>query len=134
MHESSAVATRGDGCANPLGDQGSLMQSGPTLQFVLFVDNSCVDGDWETLYRLRMRERSFDATGNYVEIKQNVDFDRSKMDDDDGYLFFPFRMEFTPSNPRRTEDQQVQLARAMKEVLEYIGCRIVVGANFEDRV
>jgi hypothetical protein len=106
-----------------------------TLQFILFIDDSRAERDWRHHLASNIRLRDLEGEhGNVAEIIANREFDRSKIDDpDEGFLFFPWQLQCSP-NVLRTEAQQIELAKRLRSILEAAGCKIVVAANFENKL
>ncbi|MCO6008397.1 hypothetical protein NE236_25805 [Actinoallomurus purpureus] len=111
------------------------------MQFIVMVDG---DADEVALLRcvlknlpdaVRLKAHSCDVRGNWLEIWQNEDADPNLAEnDDDGYLYYRWRVELTPMGGTVDEDHQVELARALIGAFERADGRAVVLANFEDRV
>ncbi len=106
-----------------------------SLQFILFIDDTRATVDWRGHLASQIRLRKIECEhGNVCEIEDNRDHDLSRVDDpEEGYLFFRWRLHCWPEQAR-TKAEQMELARYLREVVEQTGCRVVVGANFEDEL
>lgn len=80
-----------------------------------------------------VKVHSFDLRENWIEIWANREADPGKASDDDGYMFYGFELQATPMMSVN-EDHQIQLARDLLAALESEGWKVVVCANFEDRL
>jgi hypothetical protein len=112
-----------------------------TLQFIIMVDGDVGEADLlqSVLGRfpdaVRSKAHSCDVGGNWLEIWHNDDADADlARDDEDGYLYYRWRVELTPMSDGLDEDHQVRLARGLLATFEAVGGRPVVLANFENRV
>jgi hypothetical protein len=112
-----------------------------TLQFIIMVDGDI--GEAELLRSVldrfpdavRLKAHSCDVGGNWLEIWHNDDADVDlARTDEDGFLYYRWRVELTPMTDDLNEDHQVELARGLLAAFEAVGGRSVVLANFEDRV
>ncbi len=113
------------GPANRPGNHGEL-----TLQFAVFVDDTRSGRDWLSAYREGMKGRT---TLNQIDIKANEEFDAERLDEEDGFLFFPHCIEATPVT-EVSEAHQIDLAQTIKDLIASTGARVVVAADFEDQV
>ena len=63
----------------------------------------------------------------------NGGFDPGRVDEEDGFLFFPHGIEATPMG-EVSQVYQVALTQTIKDLIAATGARVVVAANFEDHV
>jgi hypothetical protein len=112
-----------------------------TLQFIIMVDGDV--GEAELLQSVlsrfpdatRLKAHSCDVAGNWLEIWHNDDADPGlARSEDDGYLYYRWRVEVTPMSDALNEDHQVELARGLLAAFTSAGGRPVILANFEHRV
>jgi hypothetical protein len=80
-----------------------------------------------------VKVNSCDLRNNWIEVLANRDADPQKTDDDDGYMFYGYELQATPM-VSVNEDHQVQLARDVVVALRRRDWKVVVCANFEDRL
>ena len=110
-----------------------------TLQFIAWVDGLPARSDVmkplvEFEGAVRGKENSVSVAGNHVEAWANEDADASlALDEEDGFLYFAWRVECTPLEPT-SENAQVELARAVRDAFLAAGARVEIAANFEDLV
>jgi len=106
-----------------------------SLEFVLFINDSGATSDWRHHLASHLRLRTIQREHrNFCGICANDDFDPERVDDsEDGFLYFPWRLHCNPE-PGRTEPEQIELARRLRRLIEETGCRVEVGAAFEDKV
>lgn len=72
--------------------------------------------------------------GNHAEIVANPERnDRMASDLEKGSLYFPWELRRSAEDSR-TEAEQIQLARWLRAILEQAGCRVIVAANFENKM
>ena len=111
------------------------------LQFLVMVDTD-KDRQWilqrildRFLDAAKKKSNSCDLRGNWLEIWENegANSELSK-DAENGYLYYKWRIEVTPVAFSVGEDKQVQLAKELASYLKEAGCRVVVCANFEDKL
>ena len=77
--------------------------------------------------------RSFDWSGNWVQVLMNEDYDESLASDpEEGYLYYRYRIEVSPTDGNKSLDRQVNLAKHLKVALESLGCSAVICAAFEE--
>ncbi|MBB4935067.1 hypothetical protein F4561_005961 [Lipingzhangella halophila] len=111
------------------------------LEFIVMVDG----GGTESEVLRAITERVPDATGvredacqirgNQAEVWRNEDADPSLAgDDEEGYLYYPWRVEVTPESDDVDEDAQVALAGELLGAFRAPSWRAVLAATFEDRV
>jgi hypothetical protein len=100
-------------------------------QFAVFVDDTRAANDWITRYRAQMRGH---RSGHQIDIRRNEIAMPGGGSGEDAYLDFPWIIECVPTTRHVSEDQQIELARTMRDVLKSLGCIAVVAANFEDQV
>lgn len=112
------------------------------LEFIVMVDG----GDSESEVLRAITERLPEATevvkdacelrGNRLEVWANEDADPSQAaDEEEGYLYFQWRIEAIPQKDDLGEDAQVGLAGEMLGALrEDRGWNATLAATFEDRV
>lgn len=88
-----------------------------TLQFIVMVD-----GDVSEAALLKsLKAHSCDLRGNFLEIWHNEDADPDlARNDDDGYLYYRWRVELTPTTKSVGADHQVELARALIAAFENV--------------
>jgi hypothetical protein len=111
-----------------------------SLQFLIMVESDL--GRAELLGLIMNRfpdtrpvlENSCDLRGNWVEVWGNEDADPARAGGDDGHLFYAWRVEVTPMHTRVTENEQIALARKLRDAFVRAGARAVVRADFEARV
>lgn len=108
------------------------------LQFIVMVDGDMSEGALLQSVcdafpdAVRLKAHSCDVRGNWLEIWHNEDADPGlARADDDGHLYYRWRVELTPTTESVDEDHQVALARALIATFESLGGRAVVLANFE---
>ncbi|WP_433115397.1 hypothetical protein [Micromonospora sp. CA-246542] len=113
----------------------------PTLQFLIMVDGPLTAAELLDLIRARLpdakpyRRDSVDVRGNLLEINTNEGADpRLAATDEDGYLYFRWRVEVTPMDRSVDEAQQITLARELLRAIDGQQARATVCAAFEDRV
>ncbi|MEU7928710.1 hypothetical protein [Micromonospora sp. NPDC049107] len=113
----------------------------PTLRFLIMVDGPLTAAELLDLIRARLpdakpyRRDSVDVRANLLEINTNEGADpRLAATDEDGYLYFQWRVEVTPMDPSVDEAQQIALARELLRAIEGQQVRATVCAAFEDRV
>ncbi|MGV3719784.1 MAG: hypothetical protein ACO1SX_02650 [Actinomycetota bacterium] len=106
-----------------------------SLEFILFIDDTKATDDWRHHLASRMRLRCLrEDHGNFCEIEENRDYESSRTDDpEEGFLYFRWRLNCSPGQ-KRTKLEQMELARCLRAIIEETGCRVVVGANFEDEL
>ena len=112
-----------------------------TLQFLVMVDGECSREEItdrlveEFPEAIRLKENSCDLRENWIEVWYNEDYDRiSAQDDEDGYLYFRYRVEVTPLGERVKEVDQIDLAKAIVAAIRKKGLTAVICANFENRL
>jgi hypothetical protein len=75
---------------------------------------------------------ALDPTGNQVELRRNDHHDPVlAAAPDNGYLFFPYRLEVSPTDTVSLE-HQVGFASALRTAFESLGYRAVICADFEE--
>ncbi len=112
-----------------------------TLQFVAMIEGpssapavaASLKAAFPESKTVNVKVHSFDLRENWIEIWPNRDADPGKVSDDDGYMFYGYELQATPTMSVN-EDHQIQLARDLVVVLEGEGWKVVVCANFEDRL
>jgi len=104
-------------------------------EFILFIDDERSNLDWRHQLAATIRLRDLEREhGNFADMVANEDFDRTKCGDAvDGYLYYPWMLQCSPVRTRPEEDQ-IRLARWLRDILVSLGCVVVVAANFEDRL
>jgi hypothetical protein len=111
-----------------------------SLQFLLMVDSALRRADLLALVLRRfpdaiaMTENSCDLRANWVEVWANEEADATRSDGPDGHRYYPWRVEATPMHGRVTRDEQVALARKLRDVFVDAGGRASIRADFEVRV
>ena len=81
-----------------------------------------------------VQDNSCDLRANWVEVWANDEADPARSEEPDGHRFYPWRVEATPMHARVTEEEQVALARKLREVFVDAGGRASLCANFKVRV
>ena len=110
-----------------------------TLQFIAMIEGpssaSAVVASLKATFpdAKEVKVHSFDLRQNWIEIWANRDADPGKASDDDGYMFYGFELQATPMMSVN-EEHQIQLARDLVAALEGEGWKVVVCANFEDKL
>lgn len=70
---------------------------------------------------------------NILDVDENNDFDPLQTSDPhEGWFYYRYRIEAFPVEDHVTLEQQVQIARAVRDVLLKLTDKVQVGANFED--
>ncbi|TWT29697.1 hypothetical protein [Blastopirellula retiformator] len=111
-----------------------------TLQFIIMIDGPSSDQEIVDAIRTPFPDsgggpaRCADLRGNFVDIFANSDADQAKMSGEDGFLFYGFELQASPTKPTIQEAEQIRLARDLKAVFESRGWKAEVGANFEDKL
>ncbi|MFJ5589047.1 hypothetical protein ACIQCG_04765 [Streptomyces noursei] len=83
----------------------------------------------------RRKENSCDLRNNWLEAWGNEDADqRLAKDDEEGFLYYRWRIEVTPTTNNPSTDEQITLARLLQQCFEKSGWVAVVCADFEDRL
>ena len=83
----------------------------------------------------QMKSNSCDLKGNWIEIWENQDADPIlSKNEEEGFLYYRWRVEVTPLKNGVEEAKQVQLARDLDLCFKSAGFRAVVCANFEDKL
>ena len=86
----------------------------------------------DAVYR---KANSCDLRGNWLEVWANEDADsRLASDEDDGFLYYRWRVEATPSRKGLREDEQIEFAWELRSKFEEWGGRAIVCAAFEGRI
>jgi hypothetical protein len=112
-----------------------------TLQFILMIDTKMSTEEVVTkivsafLDSERSKNNSCLTKNNFIEVSNNEDSDFAlSLDEEDGFLYYPIRLEATPIGGEVTEEHQVQLAQNIVKILTSHNCRVIVCANFEDKI
>jgi hypothetical protein len=111
-----------------------------TLQFLIMVDSALGRAQLLDLVLNRfpdavaVRDNSCDLRANWVEVWANEEADPALAAGIDGYRWYAWRVEGTPMHGRVTEEEQVALARKLREVFIDAGGRANVCAGFEAKV
>jgi hypothetical protein len=112
-----------------------------TLQFILMIDTEISTEEVVTKIvsafndSERSKNNSCLTRQNFIEVSNNEDSDFvMSLDEEDGFLYYPIRLEATPIDIKVTEEHQIQLAQNIVEILTFHNCRVVVCANFEDKI
>ncbi|HEU4324775.1 MAG TPA: hypothetical protein VFS21_16645 [Roseiflexaceae bacterium] len=109
------------------------------LQFLLMVDTKRSND--EIIFHLKeqlsdvtsVRSRSFDWLNNWVQVWENDDFDPEKaLDSEEGFLYYPFRIEVSPVAEEVTLEHQLVVARSLRASLEMLNAKVQICADFED--
>lgn len=80
-----------------------------------------------------VRSQSFDWSNNWIQVWKNDDHDDSMLSDiDEGFLYYPYRIEVSPTGETKDLDHQINLAKHLKNILESLGCDAVICADFEE--
>lgn len=113
----------------------------PTRQFLVMVDGPVGEEELFTILRNGLPDAegycrcSIQSRGSLLEINPNEGADSTlSTTDEEGYLYYRWRVEATPANSNISEDHQVDLARDVVRAMNEAGLRAVVCAAFEDRV
>ncbi len=110
-----------------------------TLEFLVMVDGDVERSELVAAIRDRFpdalprKENSVDLRDNWLEVWENESADADLTSGSDGYLYYPWRVEVTPTGTVN-EERQIQLARELVAAFAALGTKPVVCANFEDRV
>ncbi len=79
---------------------------------------------------VRRTRRSFDWQRNWIQVAQNEDHDAVRTREEDGFLFFKFRVEVSPLGDVSVEDQ-VACARRLHQSYRAEGYDAEICADFE---
>lgn len=108
-------------------------------QFLIMVDaEESIDGLVSTLQHAlevtsKATPRSFYWKDNWVQLSKNSDYDEALMSSDqDGFLYYPFRIEVSPINDEITTAHQVAIAKLLGQSIAQLGYRFEICADFED--
>src|SRR5687768_4866414 len=109
------------------------------LQFLVMVDTKFSYDEItshlkESLSDIKsISSHSFDWLNNWVQIWKNDDFDSTRtLDRDEGFLYYPYRIEVSPKAKEITLEHQLVVARSLQATLELLDARVQVCADFED--
>jgi hypothetical protein len=112
-----------------------------TLQFLLMIDTDMSTEEVTTKIASsfpgsqRFKDNSFTIEGNFVEVSINELSDLTlSVDEEDGFLYYPVKLESTPLDKKHTEYQQIKLAQNIVNFLILCQCKVVVCANFEKKI
>jgi hypothetical protein len=76
---------------------------------------------------------SFEWLNNWIQVWRNDDFDSARtLDTDEGFLYYPYRIEVSPTAKEITLEHQLVVARSLRATLELLDARVQVCADFED--
>jgi hypothetical protein len=76
---------------------------------------------------------SFGWLNNWVQVWKNDDFDSARtLDMDEGFLYYPYRIEVSPTAKEITLEYQLVVARSLQATLELLDARVQICADFED--
>ncbi|HEU4328889.1 MAG TPA: hypothetical protein VFS21_37475 [Roseiflexaceae bacterium] len=108
------------------------------LQFLIMVDTKLSLNEIILYLKEKLsdttpvRSRSFDWSSNWIQVWDNDDFDPDKISDpEDGFLYYPYRIEVSPNTKEINLEQQIAVARSLVERLEMTGAKVQVCADFE---
>lgn len=111
-----------------------------TLQFLIMVDSALGRAQLLDLVLIRfpdavrVRDNSCDLRANWVEVWGNEDADRVRSLGPDGHSWYAWRVEATPMHGRVTEEEQIALARKLRDVFVDAGGRATVCADYGAKV
>ena len=112
-----------------------------TLQFILMIDTKLSVG--ELIFKLvsyyphhkKYKNNFYIIKQNFIKVFNNEDSDFTlSLNEDEGYLYYPVKLEATPLDGKITEDDQIKFVQDMVGLLRSHECKIVVCANFEDKI
>lgn len=110
------------------------------LRFLLMVDATSEDEVKNTLRTVFpdvpwRKSHSFDVKGNWAEVWLNDLHDPIKArDPKSGFVFYRYRVEFSPIGTPPTMDGQVALATKIRDAFRATSTPVTVCSNFEDRL
>ena len=111
-----------------------------TLQFLIMVDSALGRAQLLDLVLIRfpdavrVRDNSCDLRANWVEVWANEDADRGRSHGPDGHHSYAWRVEATPMHGRVTEEEQIALARKLRDAFVEAGARATVCADYGAKV
>lgn len=81
----------------------------------------------------RSPNAALDPAGNHIELCGNAEYAPERIEDpEEGWRFFPYRLEITPTSPRLSVEHQVAFAKALLAELGRLGHPAVICAEFEE--
>lgn len=109
------------------------------LQFLVMIDTEMPLDKLIEEIRARLlgarpvRPRSFDWRNNWIQIWENDDYEPPlTRPEPDQFLYFRYRMEVSPTSENAELQQQMDIARELKRIIEDIGATAVICADFEE--
>ncbi|WP_143261803.1 hypothetical protein [Allokutzneria sp. NRRL B-24872] len=108
------------------------------LQFMAMVDGASSNDIVRVLVEVgaeTKKERTLLLSGNLMDVRANEDADPSLVDgSDDEWQHYAWVVESYPTAKTITEDDQVLLARKIREALRDEGMSVEIAASFEARL
>ena len=84
---------------------------------------------------VRVKHRNLETPGNWIEVKENEDFDPERVDDpEEGFLFYRYQVEVTPKPGRLGVSNQVLFARELLMGLRLRRFKAEVCSTLEDQI
>ncbi len=108
------------------------------LQFLVMVNSEIgIDellnkmSGWNDL--IKLTHRSFDSDSkNWIQVSENEDYGLGGIQDEDGFLFYKYKIEVSPLNDQVGIDDQVEYAKKIHQNFIDEGFLAEICADFEE--